>query len=84
MLELYAENNKHVYLFQENARNDPNAHVFSQSSVYSYTNTGGEGSRPRVYQATSSVRQAPGGVSHFNIYMYIPQYHDNFILVYVI
>eukprot|EP00105_Crassostrea_gigas_P011181 XP_011426737.1 PREDICTED: myeloid leukemia factor 2-like [Crassostrea gigas] len=46
----------------ETARNDPNAQMFSQSSVYSYTNTGGEGSRPRVYQATSSVRQGPGGV----------------------
>ena len=53
-------------MFQETARNDPNAQMFSQSAVYSYTNTGGEGSRPRVYQATSSVRQGPGGVSNFD------------------
>lgn len=55
------------HFFQETARNDPNAQMFSQSSVYSYTNTGGEGSRPRVYQATSSVRQGPGGVSMIEI-----------------
>ncbi|XP_061162442.1 myeloid leukemia factor 2-like [Saccostrea echinata] len=46
----------------ESARNNPNAQVFSQSAVYSYTNTGSEGSRPRVYEATSSTLQAPGGV----------------------
>lgn len=55
------------FFIQETARNDPNAQMFSQSSVYSYTNTGGEGSRPRVYQATSSVRQGPGGVSMMEI-----------------
>lgn len=57
----------HHFFIQETARNDPNAQMFSQSSVYSYTNTEGEGSRPRVYQATSSVRQGPGGVSMMEI-----------------
>ena len=44
----------------EQARNQPNAHFYSQSSVMTYSNTG-EG-EPRLYQATSSTRQAPGGV----------------------
>lgn len=44
----------------ERASNDPNSHSFSQSSFYSYTNTGqGE---PKVYQATSSTRRGPGGI----------------------
>lgn len=40
---------------------DPNAQVFQQSSVMSYSNTG-NGGQPRVYQASTSTRQAPGGV----------------------
>jgi len=41
---------------------DPNSHSYMQSSVMSYSNTG-QGA-PKVYQATSATRQAPGGVSH--------------------
>ncbi|XP_041377529.1 myeloid leukemia factor 2-like isoform X2 [Gigantopelta aegis] len=36
-----------------------NANVFSQSSFMSYSNTNGQ---PRIYQASSSTRQAPDGV----------------------
>lgn len=39
---------------------DPNSHSYMQSSVMSYSNTG-EGP-PKVYQATSATRQAPGGI----------------------
>uniref|UniRef100_A0A0B7ATA3 Myeloid leukemia factor 1 n=1 Tax=Arion vulgaris TaxID=1028688 RepID=A0A0B7ATA3_9EUPU len=39
---------------------DPNAHVYQQQSFMSYSNTG-EGA-PKVYQASSSSRQGPGGV----------------------
>ncbi|XP_071945751.1 myeloid leukemia factor 2-like [Antedon mediterranea] len=38
----------------------PNGHAFSHSSFTSYSNTG-DGA-PKVYQATSSTRQAPGGI----------------------
>ncbi|XP_013400889.1 myeloid leukemia factor 2 [Lingula anatina] len=46
----------------EHLQNDPdsNVHTFSQSSVMSYSNTG-QGP-PKVYQATTSTRTAPGGV----------------------
>jgi len=37
-----------------------------QSSVMSYSNTG-QGP-PKIYQATSASRQAPGGVSRVNYY----------------
>lgn len=44
----------------EQSRNDPNAFSYSQSSVMSFSNMGdGE---PKIYQATTSTRQAPGGV----------------------
>ena len=45
---------------QIQAQNDPNSQFYSQSTVMSYSNTGD--GQPRVYQATSSTRQAPGGV----------------------
>jgi len=41
-------------------RNDPNVHSFSSSSVMTYQNDGK--SKPKVYQATSSTRRAPGDV----------------------
>jgi len=45
-------------------QNDPNSHSYMQSSVMTYSNTG-QGA-PKVYQATSATRQAPGGVSQIN------------------
>ena len=39
---------------------DPNTHMYSSSSVMSYSNTG-DGA-PKVYQASTSTRKAPGGV----------------------
>ncbi|XP_033113708.1 myeloid leukemia factor 2-like isoform X2 [Anneissia japonica] len=39
---------------------NPNAHTYSHSSFTSYSNTGG--GAPNIYQATSSTRQAPGGI----------------------
>lgn len=39
---------------------DPNAAVYSSSSVMTYSNTGD--GQPKVYQASSQIRQAPGGV----------------------
>jgi len=47
---------------QESMHNDPNSHSYMQSSVMSYSNTG-QGA-PKVYQATTATRQAPGGVGH--------------------
>ncbi|XP_072036618.1 myeloid leukemia factor 2-like isoform X4 [Amphiura filiformis] len=44
----------------ERMANDPNSHSYSSTSVMSYSNTG-EGA-PKVYQASSSTRQVPGGV----------------------
>lgn len=39
---------------------DPNSAVYSSSSVMTYSNTGN--GAPKVYQASSQVRQGPGGV----------------------
>ncbi|XP_046381222.1 myeloid leukemia factor 2-like [Haliotis rufescens] len=39
----------------------PNSHMFTQSSYVQFSNNG-QGQAPQVYQATSSTRQAPGGV----------------------
>jgi len=39
---------------------DPNCHMYSSSSVVSYSM--GEDGQPKVYQASSSTRTAPGGV----------------------
>ncbi|XP_070561575.1 myeloid leukemia factor 2-like [Ptychodera flava] len=44
----------------EQMSNNPNAHTFCQSSVMTYSNTGN--GPPKVYQATSSARTAPGGI----------------------
>ena len=40
-----------------------NMHSYSSSTVMSYTNDGR--GQPKVYQATTSTRQAPGGVIFF-------------------
>ena len=44
---------------------DPNANFYTHSEVYSYQNTGNK--EPKIYQAMTSVRQAPGGVVFFAI-----------------
>lgn len=43
--------------------NDPSSHSFMSHSVMTYTTD--ETGRPQVYQASSSTRTAPGGVSVF-------------------
>jgi len=43
--------------------NNPNCHSFTSSSVMTYTTD--ETGRPQIYQASSSTRTAPGGVSEF-------------------
>lgn len=49
-----------IYNFKEQIVSDPNAQVYSSSSVMSYSNTGD--GKPKIYQASSQMRQAPGGV----------------------
>jgi len=44
----------------EDMQNDPNGHSFMHSSVMTYTNDGS--GQPKIYQATTSTRQAPGGI----------------------
>lgn len=44
----------------DGAGNNPNGHMYSQSSFMSYSNTG-DGA-PKVYQASTSTRRAPGGI----------------------
>jgi len=44
----------------ETAQANPNGHFYTQSSVMSYSNVGD--GPPKIYQATTSTRQAPGGV----------------------
>ncbi|XP_013068074.2 myeloid leukemia factor 1-like isoform X1 [Biomphalaria glabrata] len=44
----------------EQTANDPNAHVYQHSSVMTYSNTGR--GAPKVYQASTSTMQGPGGV----------------------
>uniref|UniRef100_A0A3P8SYH3 Myeloid leukemia factor 1 n=1 Tax=Amphiprion percula TaxID=161767 RepID=A0A3P8SYH3_AMPPE len=44
----------------ENAPTDSNTHSFSSSSVMTYSKVGNE--PPKVFQATSSTRRAPGGI----------------------
>lgn len=46
--------------FQENICTDSNTHSFSSSSVMTYSKVGNE--PPKVFQASSSTRCAPGGV----------------------
>ncbi|KAG1681238.1 Myeloid leukemia factor 2 [Nymphon striatum] len=50
----------HMFSNIQNMANDPNCHSYSSSSVMTYTMDGN--GRPKVYQATSSTRSAPGGV----------------------
>ncbi|XP_052083062.1 myeloid leukemia factor 1-like [Mytilus californianus] len=44
----------------DNVGNNPDGHSYMQSSFMSYSNTG-DGA-PKVYQASSSTRRAPGGI----------------------
>lgn len=44
----------------ESAHTDSNTHSFSSSSVMTYSKVGNE--PPKVFQATSSTRRAPGGI----------------------
>lgn len=46
--------------FQESPSPDSNTHSFSSSSITTYSKVGNE--PPRVFQASSSTRCAPGGV----------------------
>lgn len=46
--------------FQENVSLDSNTHSFSSSSITTYSKVGNE--PPKVFQASSSTRCAPGGV----------------------
>uniref|UniRef100_A0A3P9MQX0 Myeloid leukemia factor 1 n=1 Tax=Oryzias latipes TaxID=8090 RepID=A0A3P9MQX0_ORYLA len=47
-------------VFQDNLSTDSNTHAFSSSSVMTYSKVGDE--PPKVFKATSSTRQAPGGI----------------------
>lgn len=49
-----------MFAGMEGMANDPNCHMYSSSSVVSYSV--GEDGQPKVYQASSSTRTAPGGV----------------------
>jgi len=55
-------NNMMANMFRqmEESRGDPNSFCYAQSSVMSYSNDGS--GKPKVYQATTSTRQAPGGI----------------------
>ncbi|XP_039987615.1 myeloid leukemia factor 1 isoform X1 [Xiphias gladius] len=44
----------------ENVSTDSNTHSFSSSSIMTYSKVGNE--PPKVFQATSSTRRAPGGI----------------------
>ncbi|XP_018549500.1 myeloid leukemia factor 1 isoform X1 [Lates calcarifer] len=44
----------------ENTSTDSNTHSFSSSSIMTYSKVGNE--PPKVFQATSSTRRAPGGI----------------------
>lgn len=46
--------------FQENMSTDSNAHSFSSSSIMTYSKVGNE--PPKVFQASSATRRAPGGL----------------------
>lgn len=48
-------------VFQESMSTDSNAHSFHSSSVMTYSKVGNE--PPKVFQASTSTRCAPGGVS---------------------
>jgi len=61
--------------YQESAGSDPNSHSYMQSSVMTYSNTG-QGP-PKVYQATTATRQAPGGVSCALCYFPVSQWSSS-------
>ncbi len=44
----------------QNISNDPNAQVFSSSTVMSYSNNGN--GAPKIYQASTQTKQLPGGI----------------------
>lgn len=50
-----------VCVFQESMSTDSNTHSFHSSSVMTYSKVGNE--PPKVFQASTSTRCAPGGVS---------------------
>jgi len=45
---------------QQFVSSDPNAQVFSSSSVVSYSNSGD--GKPKIYQESTQTRQVPGGI----------------------
>ncbi|XP_077396336.1 myeloid leukemia factor 1 [Festucalex cinctus] len=49
-----------MYKNFENMPTDPNSHSFSSSSVMTYSKVGND--PPKVFQASSSTRRAPGGM----------------------
>ena len=49
----------------EKMKNNPNAHVYSSSSVMSYS-SGGAGQQPKMYRANSTTVQGPGGVGRMH------------------
>uniref|UniRef100_A0A1B6HL29 Myeloid leukemia factor n=1 Tax=Homalodisca liturata TaxID=320908 RepID=A0A1B6HL29_9HEMI len=53
-------NMNHMFQNMDHMSNNPNCHSYSSSTVMTMTN--GPDGRPQVYQASSSVRQGPGGV----------------------
>ena len=46
---------------------DPNGHSFTSSSVMTYSKVGDE--PPKVFQASTQTRRAPGGVSIFQAFL---------------
>lgn len=53
-----------IYMYlQGHLSMDPNGHSFSSSSVMTYSKVGDE--PPKVFQASTQTRRAPGGVSTF-------------------
>ena len=55
-------------LCQSSGKDNPNSHFYSQSNVMTYKKD--HDKEPEVFQASTAVRQAPGGVSTF-----YPQQH---------
>ncbi|XP_035696373.1 myeloid leukemia factor 2-like isoform X6 [Branchiostoma floridae] len=59
-LDMYRHRRPGDQHMAQGAQNDPNCYSYSSSNFYSYSNTGN--GPPKVYQASSSTRNAPGGV----------------------
>lgn len=59
IISMRLRSEKDLFPFQEAANKTPNGHVYTQSSFMSYSNVDGT---PKVYQASSSTTQAPGGI----------------------